>query len=83
MDAVVSAYIVFVGVLVAAVIAPALIVGGGFAIALGVALVVVVALIGGPKLWKLHLTRSVGANAGANMRNVIQGDGVGHSKNRE
>jgi hypothetical protein len=51
---------------------PAIIAGGGFIIAAVIFGAIVIAGIGGPKLWQLHNNKSLGAKSrGTDMRDVV------------
>ena len=68
-------YLVVVGVIVALVFLPALLVGGGFLVALVLGAIVVAVLLGGPLGYDIYRNKTMGERGGMDVRNVIQGDG--------
>ena len=64
-------------VLVAVVAIPALIVGGGFLIPIVVAIVVGIAVIGGPAAWELYNNKRIGEKGNVDVRQLITPDDEG------
>lgn len=59
------------------VLAPALVAGGGFLLALLLAMAVVLAMVGGPKLWELYEKQNLGAKGrNTDIRDLIGTDEV-------
>lgn len=66
------------------VLAPALVAGGGFLLALILAFAVVLVLLGGPKLWQLYEKQNVGAKGrNTDIRDLIGTDDVDEVDTRD
>lgn len=57
----------------ALILLPALVAGGGFILAGVLAFALLLAFLGGPKLWDLHMNKSMGERGRADVRDLIQG----------
>jgi hypothetical protein len=62
--------------LVGIVLLPAIVAGGGFILAVLLAVAVLLAFLGGPKLWDLYKTQNIGARGReGNWRDLVNPDG--------
>ncbi|ELZ96586.1 hypothetical protein [Haloferax sulfurifontis] len=68
-------YVALVAALVGLVLAPAILAGGGFIIAIGLVVVILAVLIGGPELLDIYKTKSMGQYSGLDTRDLVQGNG--------
>lgn len=67
-------WVVIAAVAAGIILLPAIVAGAGFLIAIPVAIILLIAAFGGPKLWELYLQQNVGAKGRTyDIRDVLGG----------
>lgn len=61
-------------ILIGLVLLPALLAGGGFILAIALALAIGLLFFGGPAAYDLYKTKNLGANSGMQARDVLAGN---------